>query len=168
MVPPTFYRGGDASNLFGSVFGGRQQLAHLYSQRWGIEVFFRTVKQAYERSKLLSRTPANAKQEIQWTLLGIWLALTEGAKSIPVGSRLSPVRVLRAIGNLVLAVSRLSGLKLNLSYELSLCMIADETSRRSDKNSQNYPRKKRKRQTGEPRIKPISEELRQPANNMLS
>jgi hypothetical protein len=47
-------------------------------------------------------------------------------------------------------------------------MIADETSRRSDKNSQNYPRKKRKRQTGEPRIKPISEELRQLANNMLS
>jgi hypothetical protein len=35
----------------------------LYSQRWGIEVFFRTVKQAYERSKLLAGTPANAKHD---------------------------------------------------------------------------------------------------------
>jgi hypothetical protein len=145
-----------------------EQLAHLYARRWGVEVFFRTVKQSYERSKLHSRTPENAKQEIQWTLLGIWIALTEGAKSIPAGSRLSPVRVLRAISNLVLAVSRRSGIKVNLSRQLSTCVIADETSRRSEKNSHNYPRKKRKRQTGEPNLKPISDELQTLANIMLS
>ena len=47
------------------------QLADLYARRWGVEVFFRTVKQSYERAKLLSRTPENAKQEIQWAMLGI-------------------------------------------------------------------------------------------------
>jgi hypothetical protein len=145
-----------------------QQLAELYSRRWGVEVFFRTVKQSYERSKLLSRTPENAKQEIQWTILGIWVALTEGTKSIPAGSRLSPVRVLRTISNLVLAVSRISTLKLNLSMQLSSCVIADETSRRSDKNSHTYPRKKRKRQTGEPNIKPINATLQTLANHMFS
>jgi hypothetical protein len=47
-----------------------EQMADLYARRWGVEVFLRTVKQSYER--WLSRTPENAKQEIQWTLLSVW------------------------------------------------------------------------------------------------
>ncbi|EKK03787.1 transposase [Rhodopirellula baltica SH28] len=136
------------------------QLAELYAKRWAVEVFFRTVKQSYQRAKLRSRTPENAKQEIQWTLIGIWMALTEGAQSIPSGERLSPVRVLRVICRLLLAVSRHSHQKLNLHGELSQCVLADESSRQSEKNSKDYPRKKRKRQTGEPNVKPISKTLR--------
>lgn len=145
-----------------------EQLADLYARRWGVEVFFRTVKQSYERSKLLSRTPENAKQEIQWTLLGVWIAMTQGARSIPTGSRLSPVRVRRVFEKLVLAVSRLSAQKLNLQAELSRCVLASEASRNSEKNSKDYPRKKRKRQTGEPTIEPISDELQALANTRLA
>ncbi|WDQ16495.1 transposase [Rhodopirellula sp. P2] len=136
------------------------QLAKLYAKRWAVEVFFRTVKQSYQRAKLRSRTPENAKQEIQWTLIGIWMALTEGAQSIPSGERLSPVRVLRVICRLLLAVSRHSHQNLNLHGELSQCVLADESSRQSEKNSKDYPRKKRKRLTGEPNVKPISKTLR--------
>ncbi|QEF99999.1 Transposase DDE domain protein [Stieleria maiorica] len=132
------------------------QLAELYAKRWGIEVFFRTVKQSYERAKLLSRTPDNAKQEIQWTMLGMWMALTEGCKHIPEDRRISPVKVLRALCDLVTNVARRSANKLNLAQQLSGCVIADESGRQSDKNSKDYPRKKRKRQTGEP----ISDDLR--------
>lgn len=145
-----------------------KQMADLYGQRWGVEVFFRTVKQSYERAKLLSRTPENAKQELQWTLLSIWIALSEGAASIPAGRRLSPVRVLRQLVKLVLAVSRHSAQNLNFRYELSGCTLADESSRNSDKNSSSYPRKKRKRQTGEPTVAPISAELRRIANASLT
>jgi len=136
-----------------------QQLADLYARRWGVEVFFRTVKQSYERSKLLSRTPENAKQELRWTLLGIWMAMTEGSKQIPESRRLSPVRVLRTICDLVSKVAQYSGLKVNLCGALSECVIAEESSRSSNKNSNDYPRKKRKRQTGEPTITPINAEL---------
>lgn len=145
-----------------------QQIADLYARRWGVEVFFRTVKQSYERCKLLSRTPENAKQEIQWTLLGVWIAMTEAARSVPPGRRLSPVRVMRAFEKLVLAVSRMSAQKLSFQEELSRSVIADESSRRSAKNSKSYPRKKRKRQTGEPTIAPISDELQRLANEKLS
>ena len=127
------------------------QLADLYARRWGVEVFFRTVKQSYERSKLLSRTPNNAKQEIQWTLLGVWLALTHASKNIPQGRRLSPVQVLRTLCDLVMDVARCSSRKLNIATKLSRCVIAEESNRASNK--------KRKRQTGEPNIKPISPEL---------
>lgn len=145
-----------------------EQMADLYARRWGVEVFFRTVKQSYERSKLRCRTPENAKQEIQWTLLSVWIALTEGARSTPAGRRLSPVRVLRVFEKLVLAVSRQSTQKLSLQHDLSRCVLADESSRTSEKNSRSYPRKKRKRQTGEPNVEPISEELQTLANTRLA
>lgn len=145
-----------------------KQLADLYAKRWGVEVFFRTVKQSCERSKLLSRTPENAKQEIQWTLLGIWLALTEGCKHIPQGSRISPVKTLRVLYDLVRKVACHSGRKVNLAEQLSGCVIADESGRKSQKNSHDYPRRKRKRQTGEPTLVPISKELRQVALASLS
>jgi hypothetical protein len=144
-----------------------EQMADLYARRWGVEVFFRTVKQSYERSKLRSRTPENAKQEIQWTLFGVWIALTEATRSIPDGRRLSPVRVLRAFAKLVVAVSEFSAKKLNLRNRLSLCVLASESSRKSEKNSKSYPRKKRKRQTGEPSIESISDELQTLANARL-
>ncbi len=79
---------------------------------------------------------------------------------IPEGTRVSPVQVLRALCNLVINVARYSASKVNLRRELEGCVIADESSRHSDKNSKNYPRKKRKRQTGEPNVHPISDELR--------
>jgi hypothetical protein len=145
-----------------------RQMACLYAKRWGVEVFFRIVKQTYERAKLLSRTPDNVKQELQWTLLGVWLALTEGGKHIPKDRRLSPVRVLRAVCDLVLKVADVSGRKVNLSDKLSRCVLADESGRKSDKNSKDYPRKKRKRSAGEPIVRPIKPELLERAMALLS
>jgi len=144
------------------------QLAELYAKRWGIEVFFRTVKQSYERAKLLSRTPRNAKQEFQWTLLGIWMALDQGQKQIPQGRSVSPVQVLRVVCNLVVDVARLSTIKLSVAAQLATCFIADESGRKSEKNSKDYPRKKRKKQTGEPTVVPITKELRQHALELLN
>jgi hypothetical protein len=135
------------------------QMAILYAKRWGIEVFFRTVKQSFERAKLLSRTPENAEQELQWTLLGVWMALTEGSKHIPADRRISPVQVLRALSNLVLNVALRSGLKLVLAQELTECMLRDESTRESKKNSDHYPKKKRKKQTGVPTIRKIPKKL---------
>jgi len=107
------------------------------------------------------------KQELKWTLLGVWLALTEGGKHIPKDRRLSPVRVLRAVCDLVLKVADVSGLKVNLSDKLSRCVLADESGRKSDKNSKDYPRKKRKRSAGEPIVRPIKPELLERAMALL-
>jgi hypothetical protein len=136
-----------------------KQLAVLYSKRWGIEVFFRTVKQSFQRAKLYSRTPENAKQELQWTLLGVWIALTEASKHIPSDQRISPVKVLRLFSQLISRVSNVSNLKLSVSQELSQCVLEDETNRKSSKNSDDYPSKKKKPPTGDPNIKPIASEL---------
>jgi hypothetical protein len=140
-----------------------KQLSSLYSKRWGVEVFFRLVKQSYERSKMESRTPANVELELQWTLLGVWMALTLGGQNIPANRRISQIRVLRTICSLVEDVARRSVCKLNIAIKLSHCFVADKSSRKSSKNSDNYPRKKRKRQTGEPTVSPLSDQLRKQA-----
>ena len=45
----------------------------LYEMRWGVEVFYRSLKQTLEKRKMLSRTPDAAKCELKWTMYGLWL-----------------------------------------------------------------------------------------------
>ena len=47
-----------------------EEVRTIYRQRWGIEVFFRTVKQSAQRRQLSCLTPQNVLTELQWTLLG--------------------------------------------------------------------------------------------------
>lgn len=49
------------------------QARKLYRLRWGVELQFRAFKQTFRRSKLRSRTAANAAVELQWSLLGLWI-----------------------------------------------------------------------------------------------
>lgn len=43
-----------------------------YRLRWGIEVYYRHVKQTFDRTKLRSHSPENALSEANWSLLGLW------------------------------------------------------------------------------------------------
>lgn len=45
----------------------------LYDMRWGVEVFYRSLKQTLEKRRMLSRTPEAARCELTWALLGLWL-----------------------------------------------------------------------------------------------
>jgi hypothetical protein len=87
------------------------------------------------------------------------MAMTAGSQHIPESRRLSPVRVLRIVCDLVTQVAQYSGLRINLCEALAECVIADESSRSSSKTSKDYPRKKRRRQTGAPTVTPINADL---------
>lgn len=49
------------------------QARRLYRLRWGVELQFRAFKQTFGRGKLRSRTAANARTELEWSLVGLWL-----------------------------------------------------------------------------------------------
>ena len=51
------------TNLMKSQLSDRQA-GKIYDARWGIELFFRTFKQTFGRSKLRSRSPENAELEL--------------------------------------------------------------------------------------------------------
>ena len=96
------------------------------------------------------------------------MALSEGGKHLPEGSRISPIQVLRVVCDLVVDVACYSSRKISLSQKFSSCVIADESCRKSDKTSEDYPRKKRKRQTGEPTTNAIDAELHELAMQKLT
>ena len=46
----------------------RAQAGVLYRMRWGVEVFYRSVKQIMGAAKMMSRTPRRARLELNWTM----------------------------------------------------------------------------------------------------
>lgn len=131
-----------------------QQIREIYCSRWGIEVFFRTVKHNCRRAKLQCRTPRHVRTELTWTLLGIWASLFVAKMALmqerqPI-ERLSPIRVLDMFGRAIL----LAALdKSGHALQLHTCVKQDETNRTSSKKSRDYPRKKRHKSCGAPKIK---------------
>ena len=47
------------------------QVADLYRRRWGIELYYRHLKQTFGRTKLRSHNAKNAEIEMHWALLGL-------------------------------------------------------------------------------------------------
>lgn len=62
--------------LVTSVLSQRQLsdrgVLELYRRRWGVELFFRHLKQTYQRRKLRSTSAEHARIELDWSLLGLW------------------------------------------------------------------------------------------------
>jgi hypothetical protein len=145
-----------------------QQLSEIYKARWGIEVTFRMIKQNLERAKLDSRTPENVIIEMDWTMLAIWYSLYSARACIKPGEKLSGIKAFRAIVKLIIRVATNSSLRSNIREELSSSVVADESGRKSGKNSKGYPRKKRKRETGEPTINELTDELWEKADAILA
>ena len=48
-----------------------RQAAVLYEMRWGVEVFYRSLKQTLGRRKMLSEAPVQGRLELEWTLVGL-------------------------------------------------------------------------------------------------
>lgn len=63
----------------------------IYRLRWGVETYYRTVKQTLARQRLLSRTPAAALAEQTWLVIGVWLLQLMTADALSAANR-SPRR----------------------------------------------------------------------------
>jgi hypothetical protein len=90
--------------LLTSVLSARRlsdrQVCDLYRLRWGIELFYRHLKQTYQRRKLRSAQADNARLEMEWSLLGLWAmalyAQVELAQKQVPADKISIAGVLRA------------------------------------------------------------------------
>jgi hypothetical protein len=137
------------------------QARTLYRLRWGEEVFYRSYKQTLQRRKLLSRTAATCFVESEWTLLGLWLLglLTVSrimkARGDPKAWSVAKSRdlVRQALRN---ECPRRDG-RASLSDALARALL-DTYQRQSDKAARNYPRKKKEKPPGPPRIEPAQPE----------
>lgn len=152
------------------------EAAALYRQRWGEEVFYRSYKQTMGRRKILSRTPETCRADASWTMLGLWLmGLMAASRIVEAGGDPKEVSVARARDAVRRAMResrrgkrRATGPKKkrrrpgrrrrrvevpDLSRELAEARRDRYERRRSIKQARDYPRKKKERPPGPPRIR---------------
>ncbi len=139
-----------------------------YSLRWGIEVFYRHVKQTFDRTKLRSHSPENALLEATWSLLGIW-AMTIYAQYQLQIQKLDPellsiAEMLRAYRTAMDEYKSVpeKGEALHLRLKRAL----KDTYQRKSKTSRNYPRKKKEKAAGPPVITFATMEQRKKAREI--
>jgi Transposase DDE domain len=121
-----------------------RQIAEIYRQRWGIEVFYRHFKQTFARRKLRSHAADHVLCEAHWSLVGFWGMLLYATQRInrsrtPVG-RLSIAGVLRVFRRLLRQSEATAGRAACSLDDLNEALV-DHYGRPS-KKSRTYPRKK--------------------------
>lgn len=135
-----------------------RQVAELYRARWGIEVYYRHLKQTFGRRKLRSHCAENARVELEWSLVGLWsIGLYASRELVRQGiplERLSLAKVLATFRRL--ARDYLHPIKPGGHLSAQLTRDLQDTYRRANKSSRNYPRKKNERPAGIPLIQPAT------------
>jgi hypothetical protein len=123
----------------------REQVLDVYRRRWGVELFFRHLKQTFQRRKLRSINAVHARCELEWSLLGLW-SMALDAQIQATGEQLDPTQlsasgVWRTYRQLMRDYHHPLEQQPSLAAQLSRALR--DTYRRQNKSSRNYPRKKR-------------------------
>ncbi len=146
----------------------QEQAVELYKKRWGIEGFFRGFKQTFRRRKLLSDAPAQARCELEWSLIGLWLICLVSAEEL-IRSGESPQQM--SVAGVIRATQGACG-RPNLTQCEWRSMLAgavkDRYKRRSSKASRHAHRKKRHTACGAPKICNATAEQRRDARKLLT
>ena len=143
------------TNVLDKKLLSEQSAAIFYEMRWGVEVFYRSLKQTLQKRKMLSHSPEAAKCELTWAMYGMWLLgmmsvtgiLARGADPLSWSAALARERVRRSMRT-ALRVGRLDR---SLSHDLARAM-KDTYTRLRKKKARNWPHKKTEAPPGEPKI----------------
>lgn len=127
----------------------------VYARRWGVELFYRSFKRTFGRHKLRSASAVNALLELDWSFVGLWAlslyALVQARRDRIPPQRMSCAQTLRCVRRTVRDYTHPCTPKTNLVRRLQTALIDDYM--RADKQSRDYPRRKRVKTPGAPRIR---------------
>jgi hypothetical protein len=145
--------------LVTSVLDGKnlsdREAVEIYRLRWGIEVFYRGFKQTFQRRKLRSHKAEHAHVELDWSFVGLWATCLYAQQWQAVEPRrLSVAGVLRAFRRTMRNYRNAADHGEDL-VSLLASAVTDSYHRRN-KSSRAYPRKKKERPAGRPKIVPAS------------
>ncbi len=135
-----------------------RQVLELYARRWGIEVFYRHLKQTFQRRKLRSTSAEMALAELHWSLAGLWAmawyALVQLDRADWPLDRLSIAQTLRAFRRMMRDYLHPAEPGQTLRDRLQTALI--DPYHRENKTSRNYPRKKQETPPGPPQVIPAN------------
>jgi hypothetical protein len=136
------------------------QASVLYRMRWGIEVFYRSLKQTLARRKMHSAAPQQAKCELSWAVMGLWgLALMSVRQIVAAGGDPLALSVATALRQVRLAI-RCGPRSAKARTLLGRLWAAAKDSyvRRTSKKARDWPHKKKDKPPGLPRIQIATQE----------
>ena len=130
-----------------------RQMSDIYRRRWGVELFFRTFKQTFGRSKLRSHAPRNVELELDWSLLALWTLELWSAREL-LARGLSP-RERSTAGALRALRQGLQCAAMGLDFPLldRLAASCRDGYERRRKSTRPWPRKRQPDQIGGPQIR---------------
>jgi len=132
-----------------------QTAAMLYRMRWGIEVFYRSLKQILKRRKMRSEAPVQAALELRWSMTGLMLLGLMGVKNLMDQGHepkaLSTAKALRHIRTVMHHPSGRYRRGHSLAKQLGNA-VKDTYQRRSSKEARDWPHIKKEKPAGKPKI----------------
>jgi len=135
-----------------------RQAGVFYEMRWGVEVFYRSLKQTLGHRKMLSRAPRQTAAELAWTMVGLKVLGLMSVERIILGGK-DPLSWSVAMSLQVVrsaAAERHGGRYKDMFGALAGC-VKDEYKRKGPKKARNWPHKKRETPPGEPKIRRANE-----------
>ena len=130
------------------------QAGVLYTMRWGVEVFYRSLKQTLARRKMHSAAPRQAQCELSWAVMGLWgLSLMSIRAIVAAGGDPLALSVAAALRRVRLAIRHgpRSPKARRLLGQLASA-VKDSHVRRTSKKARDWPHKKKDKPPGLPRI----------------
>jgi len=157
------------TNLTAESLSNRQAAA-FYTMRWGVEVFYRSLKQTLEHRTMRSCAPAQARAELAWSLVGLLLmGLMSVGEMIDRGIDPLEWSVAASRDLIRQAVGWPSGRPLShrgWKNRLAACR-KDRYVRTGGKTSRQWPDRKQQRPPGPPKIRDASEKELMQAQKLL-
>ena len=130
----------------------RETASQIYEMRWGVEVFYRSLKQTLERRKMRSAAPQQAKLELHWSMMALLLlGLLSVERIIARGNApltWSTAMALRAVRRTFTAARSYRTLLRDLATATK-----DSHTRPSSKKARNWPHKKNDPPPASPRVR---------------
>lgn len=130
------------------------QAGALYRMRWGVEVFYRSLKQTLARRKMHSAAPRQAKCELSWAVMGLWvLSLMSVRQILAAGGDPLALSVATALRQVRLAIRHgPCSPKARMLWGRLGGAVKDPYVRRTSKKARDWPHKKTEKPPGLPRI----------------
>lgn len=128
-----------------------EQASVLYRLRWGIEVFYRSLKQTLRHRKMRSRAPAGAKRELAWALTALWVLSLVTAQAV-VARGGNPRGLSIALARRQVRQAMAGRTRGDLTGKLADA-LKDGYKRTRSKTARNWPHKKNEKPAGAPKIR---------------
>jgi hypothetical protein len=156
------------TNLLDEQVFSAATAAVIYRLRWGVEGYYRTLKQTLSHHRLLSGTPHTALVEQTWAVLGAWLLHLLTARELVAAQqsprRWSPAKARDAVRRTMRQAmgQRCRRRDQPLRQRLRLAVL-DAYQRRGPKQTREWPRKKKDQPPGPPKMRSATDQERQAA-----